>query len=414
MELLRLQAAVVPSGQALRGGRRFCQSHTQRRLTDEFRKKAVVQGYRARSAFKLEQINERENLFNKQTRVVVDLGCSPGSWLQAASRMMEMEKYADHPSYKKRKSLIGIDLLPTEPVAGAQFLRGDFTQPEVQERMFDMVQVAAADMASPTINREQAVQNEMSVYIAENLPVRTGDYGLYHQGRNSELFGTLAAKELELKKHFIEQRRAVVDGVMSDMSPTQFAGGQAGQGVVVERAEQVALAETAKHFALKVLKPGGWFVTKVFNSGEAMRLYQSLSLYFKKTALLRPPAVRQDSIESFAVGTGFIGIDRLRHHEYATLTDENVMSLGSSTHQARDIRRTLGYNRSNNSAIIHPHEKKLLPEKPKRQRHTSRLRMQYGADLPRLGTSPIEQLTLDTGMNFNYAKQYLTNAPPTR
>jgi 23S rRNA (uridine2552-2'-O)-methyltransferase len=56
----------------------------QRKLHDEYFKRAKAEGYLARSAYKLQEINERKKLFGRGARVL-DLGCAPGAWLQIAS-----------------------------------------------------------------------------------------------------------------------------------------------------------------------------------------------------------------------------------------------------------------------------------------------------------------------------------------
>ena len=70
----------------------------QRKLHDEFFKKAKAEGYLARSAYKLQEINERKKLFGRGARVL-DLGCAPGAWLQIASEVVG-----------PRGAVVGIDL----------------------------------------------------------------------------------------------------------------------------------------------------------------------------------------------------------------------------------------------------------------------------------------------------------------
>ena len=312
--------------------------------SDQYVKLAKKEGFRARSAFKLEQIDDRYKLFNDKTRVVVDLGSAPGSWLQAASRRMQMdtEEYRDAQSDPKRnrKHLIGVDFQPIHPIPGVSFVKGDFTDPEVYERMLDMVQATAESMGNVIpVSRAESVAHDMATTIAEQTAIKTGNYDHYHQGRASPTFLDLSNKQRELERDFIGESRPVVDGVMSDMSPITFVTqGKVGQA---ERIQQVELAEKAKHFALKVLKPGGWFVTKVFNCEQAMRFHQSLSLYFEKTALVRPPAVRETAIESFAVARGFIGAKRIVGHDYASITEEKILELGN-TKEGRYLQQIMG------------------------------------------------------------------------
>ena len=72
----------------------------QRKLHDEFFKRAKAEGYLARSAYKLKEINERKRLFGRGARVL-DLGCAPGAWLQVASKIV---------GQGGRSAVVGIDL----------------------------------------------------------------------------------------------------------------------------------------------------------------------------------------------------------------------------------------------------------------------------------------------------------------
>ena len=92
----------------------------QRQLNDPFVQEARRAGYRARSVFKLEEIDERFELI-RQGAAVVDLGAAPGSWSQYAAR--------------KAARVIALDLLAIDPIAGVDLLQGDFLDPDVQAEM---------------------------------------------------------------------------------------------------------------------------------------------------------------------------------------------------------------------------------------------------------------------------------------
>lgn len=90
---------------------------------DQYRRLAKDQGYRARSAFKLLQLNNSYHILKRGGRVV-DLGCAPGGWLQVAAKEVG-------PAGK----VIGIDLKPVEPVAGAAVLEGSIEDPDMMEKI---------------------------------------------------------------------------------------------------------------------------------------------------------------------------------------------------------------------------------------------------------------------------------------
>ena len=91
---------------------------------DSWRRQAKASGYRARSAFKLLQIQEKFKLI-REGDVVLDVGCHPGGWAQVAVELVGDEG-----------TVIGIDLEPCQPVEGAVLLVGDITEKSTQERIF--------------------------------------------------------------------------------------------------------------------------------------------------------------------------------------------------------------------------------------------------------------------------------------
>ncbi len=99
-------------------------------------RKSLKEGFRARSAYKLIDINDRFNVIRK-TDNVVDLGCAPGSWLQVLKTLTEGQ-------------LCGVDLNPIAPLEGVISFIGDFTSPEIQEKVraaMPVVNVVVCDAA---------------------------------------------------------------------------------------------------------------------------------------------------------------------------------------------------------------------------------------------------------------------------
>jgi 23S rRNA (uridine2552-2'-O)-methyltransferase len=93
-------------------------------LNDPYVKQAQQRGYRSRAAFKLIEIDEQDHLIRRGMNVV-DLGSAPGSWSQVLR-----EKLAG-PEGAVDGRIIAIDILPMEPVAGVEFLQGDFREDSV-------------------------------------------------------------------------------------------------------------------------------------------------------------------------------------------------------------------------------------------------------------------------------------------
>lgn len=115
----------------------------QRQLNDPYVAEAKRLGYRSRAAFKLKQLDERFRFLKRGARVI-DLGCAPGGWLQVAAAVLG-----------DKGSLVGIDLLPVDPVPGATILQGDFLEESAPERLKEALggpaDVVLSDMAANTV-----------------------------------------------------------------------------------------------------------------------------------------------------------------------------------------------------------------------------------------------------------------------
>ncbi|NVM17763.1 MAG: RlmE family RNA methyltransferase [Candidatus Lokiarchaeota archaeon] len=94
-------------------------------------KKAKREGYRARSAFKLQDIQNRYNIF-KRAYYILDLGSAPGSWLQVAKKYAELNltKYFDKYYHRDHYKIMGVDIKRLTPIEDVKILKMDFTTPE--------------------------------------------------------------------------------------------------------------------------------------------------------------------------------------------------------------------------------------------------------------------------------------------
>jgi 23S rRNA (uridine2552-2'-O)-methyltransferase len=93
----------------------------QRQLNDPYVTAAKAQGWRSRAAFKLIELDDKYHLITKGARVL-DLGAAPGGWSQVALA-------------RGAASVVGVDLLPIDPVAGAEFIQGDFLEEGMEQRL---------------------------------------------------------------------------------------------------------------------------------------------------------------------------------------------------------------------------------------------------------------------------------------
>lgn len=128
-------------------------------VNDPFVQMAQKDGYRSRAAYKLLEINEKDRLF-KPGMVVVDLGATPGGWCQVAAREVG-----------RGGKVIGLDLLSLDPLAGVDFIQGDFREATVLKQLQDMlagrqVDLVISDMA-PNMSGVATADLARALYLAE-------------------------------------------------------------------------------------------------------------------------------------------------------------------------------------------------------------------------------------------------------
>ena len=117
-------------------------------VNDPYVKQARKEGYRARAAFKLKEIDETFGLV-KPGHLVVDLGSAPGAWSQYLRRKLSPKGAA---AVELNGTILALDILPMEPVEGVQFLQGDFQHAEMLDRLETLlagrrVDLVVSDMA---------------------------------------------------------------------------------------------------------------------------------------------------------------------------------------------------------------------------------------------------------------------------
>ena len=128
-----------------KGRRPSSQAWLERQINDPFSAEARAQGYRSRAAFKLSEIDDRFKLIRKGSKVI-DLGCAPGGWVQIA-----LQRGAGR--------VIGIDLLPVDPLPPAELVQMDFTDPAAGPLLMEMLggqpDLVLSDMAPNTVGHRE-------------------------------------------------------------------------------------------------------------------------------------------------------------------------------------------------------------------------------------------------------------------
>jgi 23S rRNA (uridine2552-2'-O)-methyltransferase len=121
------------------------QAWLERQINDPFSAKARAHGYRSRAAYKLAEIDDRLRLLRPGARVI-DLGLAPGGWTQVALE-------------RQVTAIVGVDLLPVEPIPGAVILQMDFTDPAcgpaLMERLGGPPDLVLSDMAPNTVGHRK-------------------------------------------------------------------------------------------------------------------------------------------------------------------------------------------------------------------------------------------------------------------
>jgi tRNA (cytidine32/guanosine34-2'-O)-methyltransferase len=246
---------------------------------DAYYRLAKEEGWRARSAYKLLQLDEEFNLFDGVTRVV-DLCAAPGSWSQVLSRVLiKGEKFGragwqekqaatrnyvlglkndkpveealdnlqvkdERPKPREGVRIVAIDLQPMSPLEGVTTLRADITHPSTIPLMLKALD---PDTYDP---KATMASSPVDLVISDGAPDVTGlhDLDIYVQSQ---------------------------------------------------------LLWAALNLALCVLKPGGKFVAKIFRGKDVDLLFAQLKIVFERVRVAKPRSSRASSIEAFVVCEGF-------------------------------------------------------------------------------------------------------------
>jgi len=128
-------------------------------VDDHYVHMAQKDGYRARAAYKLLEINEKDKLIRQGT-VLADLGSAPGSWSQVAARLVGSQG-----------KVFALDILPMDPVPGVSFIQGDFREDEVLEEFVTLLDGRELDLVisdiAPNISGMSAIDQARSFHLTE-------------------------------------------------------------------------------------------------------------------------------------------------------------------------------------------------------------------------------------------------------
>jgi len=185
------------------------QAWLSRQINDPFAAKARAHGYRSRAAYKLTELDDKFRLLKPGVRVL-DLGLAPGGWTQVA-----IERGVTH--------IVGVDLLPVDPLPPAHILQMDFTDPECGPRLIELLggapDVVISDMAPNTVGHRQTDHLrivgliEAAVEFAVQVLKPGGSFiaKAFQGGETAEVIATL-------KRHFPEVKTVKPKASRADSS----------------------------------------------------------------------------------------------------------------------------------------------------------------------------------------------------
>ena len=168
---------------------------------DSWRRQAKSSGYRARSAFKLLQIQDKFKLV-REGDVVLDVGCHPGGWSQVAVELVGEEGV-----------VIGVDLEPCQPVDGAILLVGDITEPSTQDRILSeldnrIINTIVSDI-SPDITGNWDIDQAVAMTLVADVLDFSLDLLCKGGSFTTKIFQGVGVEELiaAVKPYFSEVKR---------------------------------------------------------------------------------------------------------------------------------------------------------------------------------------------------------------
>lgn len=259
---------------------------------DAYYRLAKEQNWRARSAFKLIQIDEQFDLFEhenpeKVTRVV-DLCAAPGSWSQVLSRVLIKGESFGRRSWveKKRKEKAALATAHSKGGTGQDEdeAAGDNGDAELKPRT--NVKIVSIDL-QPMAPLEGITTLKADITHPSTIP-------LLLRALDPDAYDSTAASPSALRPPH------PVDLVISDGAPD--VTGLHDLDIYI----QSQLLYSALNLALGVLRPGGKFVAKIFRGRDVDFIYAQLRTVFEKVSVAKPRSSRASSLEAFVVCEGFI------------------------------------------------------------------------------------------------------------
>jgi 23S rRNA U2552 (ribose-2'-O)-methylase RlmE/FtsJ len=291
-----------------------------RQIRDPYVQKAKEGGYRARSAFKLLELNSSYSIIKKGDKII-DLGASPGGFSQVAAelcgsdilfsgKVLTIENKIESTSTTVMSSSLNTFSLSNRPsfLSAAPFQRGIVDQTNVIKKPRQKLSmthngpiVIAVDILPIEVLKGCiCIQGDFT-----NLEIQKFILSLLYPQDKTELSSlsissSVSSSSLSSSSQIFTQTNSI-DVVLSDMAPSFSGDGS------LDTLRSFALAWRALLFATSILKKRGNFLCKIRNGGDAEKLFRStLRLLFETVIEAKPPSSRSESAEVFLVAKGYL------------------------------------------------------------------------------------------------------------
>ncbi|XWW98767.1 hypothetical protein V2A60_006769 [Cordyceps javanica] len=269
---------------------------------DAYYRLAKEQGWRARSAFKLLQLDEEFDLFANVSRVV-DLCAAPGSWSQVLSRVLIKGEKFGRAAWQDREARLRQQMLGVLPPTGDGGDDDGDDESNSQSAPQDELarNLAAQHAASRRRDKVKIVSIDLQP-ISPLAGITTLRADITHPATVPLLLSALDPEDNnddDNDNGAKGKATNLVDLVLSDGAPD--VTGLHDLDIYV----QSQLLFAALNLALCVLRPGGKFVAKIFRGRNVDVLYAQLKLFFAKVVVAKPRSSRASSVEAFVVCVDF-------------------------------------------------------------------------------------------------------------
>ncbi|WP_410521330.1 SAM-dependent methyltransferase [Candidatus Tisiphia endosymbiont of Myopa tessellatipennis] len=242
-----------------------------RQLNDPYVSKAKLDGYRSRSAYKLLEIHEKFNLL-KPGMKLVDLGAAPGGWSQVASKIIRLPA-----EFAFAEEFVG----DTEPRPAAYSNVREEQSTGITHKL-----PAKVEFCRKSIKSDESSGNNSTIIAVDLLDIEP-IIGVHCLQKD---FYAEDTKEI-----IIKMLDGSADVVMSDMAANTTGH------ATTDHIRTLDLCEHALDFALKILRPGGHFIAKIFRGGTENNVLNRVKLNFHKVKHFKPYSSRKESVEVYLI-----------------------------------------------------------------------------------------------------------------